>query len=251
MQKINQLVKNNNLGHESVTSTTPTGKIDHNVKILINMVFARFQAIYGNRFDQMFADDEILMRAKREWALSLRDLTEKQILQAIEVSKQQCTWPPSIAEFLQFSKASPQSLGLPSTKQAYHEAVSCRQDPAEFDWQHPIVYWAAHRTGFQTLKIETEKKSFALFEKHYLELVEQVQRGANFDLPQQRFITQQTSNSTLAIEATAKELGLDAKLAWKLLIYMEKPLGSAARQAYRKNAVQKAAELGLTIQLPE
>jgi hypothetical protein len=215
------------------------------------MVFARFQAIYGNRFDQMYNEDAALNRGKREWAQSIGNLTETQILQAIETSKNKCKWPPSIAEFLEFARLDPEQLGLLSERAAFAEACRCRQDPAEFKWSHPLVYWAAHETGFQTLKNAFESKSQPMFIENYRKFIQQWLNGRVFELPTQKFITQTTPQSFIDIQTMGKNLGLSDELSWKLLIYLEKPMGSASRKAFRQNAMKKVVELGLEIELPE
>ncbi len=65
------------------------------------MLFARFMTIYGHKFKSAFDDDKEIIIAKREWALSLAGYEEDVLVLALEQTKRQYSWMPSIAEFLQ------------------------------------------------------------------------------------------------------------------------------------------------------
>ena len=100
----------NRLPQQSWTSATPTGNraegeadtgpLPLETKALVNMLFARFMAIYGHKFKSCFETQDEIRIAKREWALSLRGYGERELVSAIDHCKEQLAWMPTISEFL-------------------------------------------------------------------------------------------------------------------------------------------------------
>ncbi|MFC6669407.1 hypothetical protein [Marinobacterium aestuariivivens] len=102
----------NRLPQQSWTSATPTGDAGQadarqqanalpvETKALVNMLFARFMAIYGHKFKSCFETQDEIRIAKREWALSLRGYGEAELVAAIDHCKEQLAWMPTISEFL-------------------------------------------------------------------------------------------------------------------------------------------------------
>lgn len=68
----------------------------------VNYVFNRFLFIWGIKWANKIADIEDA--ARDEWAEALEGLSDKQIKAGISAARNQCTWPPEIAEFLPLCK---------------------------------------------------------------------------------------------------------------------------------------------------
>ena len=237
---------------KSWISTTPTGNpnqgLDEQTKILVNMVFARLRASYGHRFDSTFGDGESLNIAKREWGFCLKDYSEAQLAKALHAAKLKYAWPPAISEFLQLMQANPEDLGLPSAREAYLEACSCRIDPRRFPWRHAIVYEAARLTEFWRLKTGSEKDSWPLFEKHYQALVQRVLNGEEFTIPDAISLEDNSSVTVaLDIQHLAEQNGIDPSL----LYYMQKPQHSPIRKQLRQRAISKLSQQGIDLVLPD
>ncbi len=141
--------------------------IDQQTKALVNMIFARFMAIYGYKFKSAFETKEEILIAKREWALSLRGTEESQLVPAINYCKENLSWMPTISEFIEIIRSSMSEPGLPGLRDAYWEACMHANDPVEHEWSHPIVYWTGQQTGWFELRSEPETEIFPRFRYHY------------------------------------------------------------------------------------
>ncbi len=98
------------LPQPSWTSKTPTGsdaqdssaqpeRIRMDTKTLVNMIFARFMAIYGHKFKSCFETQDEIRIAKREWALSIAGISESVLVRAVDQCKGSLAWMPTISEF--------------------------------------------------------------------------------------------------------------------------------------------------------
>lgn len=95
----------------SATSTTQTGEYqqergagptqaEQQTRILVNMLFARFKAIYTHKFASAYSTSDEVKLAKREWAIALKGFQEPLLAYAVERTKEVHAWPPTISEFL-------------------------------------------------------------------------------------------------------------------------------------------------------
>ena len=167
-------------GKLSATSGTPTGNggaLDHETKLLVNMIFARFHHIYTHKFESAYGDESTLTLAKREWAYSLAGTPAHLVEYALERCKLEFAWPPTIADFVQLLQPQPEALGLPGIREAYLEACQNSHSPANRHWSHAAVHLAARDVGFFRMRTEAERYSWPPFEKAYQERVNQVARG--------------------------------------------------------------------------
>ena len=73
----------------------------------MNHLFAKMLSIYGTKWANNFPTKEVEMMAKREWYDALEGITPLQLRAAVEKVRQECEWPPSIAEFLKHTKTAP------------------------------------------------------------------------------------------------------------------------------------------------
>lgn len=69
-------------------------------------LFKRMEGIFGQKWADQFRTEQMVELAINEWGLGLYGLTGDQIANGIDRCRKECKWPPSIAEFVQFAKAS-------------------------------------------------------------------------------------------------------------------------------------------------
>ena len=95
----------------SQTFTTQTGspqqdtqreEAQQQTRVLVNMLFARFKAIYTHKFASAYSNPDEVKLAKREWAVVLKGFQEPLLAYAVERTKEVYAWPPTISEFLKF-----------------------------------------------------------------------------------------------------------------------------------------------------
>lgn len=229
-------------------SMTPTGSqspnlespLDEQTKLLVNMVFARFKASYGHRFDSSYGDRSSLDIARREWGYCLRGYSESQLALALHKCKLTYAWPPSIAEFIALLQGSPEENGLPTMEAAYRQACSCRIDPLSFSWSHPIVYHVAHHIGFWRLKQSSETELRPVFERTYKEFVGRFLQGESFIIPQQTRLADKSSATTShQIAELAEQLDMDPSHFYYMTLQERSPV----RARFRKNIVENFPEL--------
>ena len=221
----------------------PSENIDERTAVLVNMVFSRFKAIFGTRFESTFGTKDAIEIAKREWALCLIGVSEGLLAQALHRCKTEFSWPPSIAEFLKLLKPDTVQFGLPDTRAAFLQAVSCRVDPKEFNWSHPAVYYAAKATEFFRLKTASEAEIWPVFEKHYGAICERVIAGEQLDIPSPIALEDKSDvTRAIDIQSLADSLGLDTGF----LYYLSKPKGTTMRKSLRAMAIKQLNEANVS-----
>lgn len=247
----------------SPTSTTQTGNFsqqktpeqdekEQQTRVLVNMLFARFKAIYTHKFASAYTTSDEVKLAKREWAIAIKGLQEPLLAFAVERVKETYAWPPTIAEFLQLIKSAYSVYGLPSPREAYLEACQCRINPLEFRWRHAVVYHAGAKAGWYNLRSQEEVKSWPTFEKAYDELVAQVIQGHNFVIPEVPLIENHTENefAQLMTELLEKTALAESDIA-QLLYYTQKTKGTGIRAKYRQQSQARLASQNIHFTLPE
>jgi hypothetical protein len=226
--------------------------IPNETKTLVNMIFARFMAIYGHKFKSCFETEDELRIAKREWALSLRGYGERELVAAVNRCKETLAWTPTISEFLAILREIGGDFGLPSTRDAYVEACLHAQHPREHQWSHPAVYWAGRNTGWFELRSEDEEQVLPKFSYQYDVLCRRVRQGEELELPVLPAIeNKQDSTTARFMLAFAEQHKLAPEYACDLLYYLTLPRGSKVRQRLRQQAQARADADGLALQLPD
>lgn len=228
---------------KSWISTTQTGEptgLDDTTKRLVNMVFARFKAIYGHRFESTYGDKMSLDIARREWGYCLIGYSEQQLAKALHTCKLTFAWPPAIAEFVALLLPSAAEIGVPTASVAYHEACQCRQDPRTFPWSHAIVYHAARDTGFWRLQHGSEKNIWPTFEHCYKSLMQRLSTGETLSVPDQILLEdKQSVTQAHTIQELADRLDIDAGE----LYFLTLPSGSPIRERLRQKVVNAHPKL--------
>lgn len=242
-------------GTPSETSKTLTGKqaaLDHETKVLINMIFARFHHIYTHRFESAYRDETTLNQAKREWAMSLSGVSANLIEMALERCKREHAWPPTIAEFLKLTQPEPESLGLPTVDKAYFEACRLCHQPTEHLWSHLCVKLAAQDTGYYFLRSEPERITRPAFEKSYRKLIERLAQGETLSVePRPTALPSPDLKLEDALTEKLAALKVEPTTAANIAYYLEKPKGSDVRKRYRERAVALVESLEMKFDLPE
>ncbi|MEO9655600.1 replication protein P [Marinomonas sp.] len=255
----------NRLATPSPTSTTQTGnshyrdepkaeanEAEQKTRVLVNMLFARFKAIYTHKFASAYSNPDEVKLAKREWAIALKGFQEPLLAYAVERTKEEYAWPPTISEFLKLINTAYKAYGLLDPRAAYLEACSCRVDPLTFHWRHPAVFFAASDVGWYKLKSEEERVTWPLFEASYLKIVDRVIAGERLVVPKVVLIeNQQNLSLTDITQAIAEALSLPEEAIAPLLYYTQKTYGTGIRKAYRAKSQEKLTEMGYKGILPE
>lgn len=257
----------NKLAMHSPTSTTQTGndqsdyreesaqektEKDQQTRVLVNMLFARFKAIYTHRFASAYANADEVKLAKREWALAIKGYKEPLLAYAVEKAKEAHAWPPTIAEFLKLINTAYTAFGIPAPRAAYLEACQCRVNPLEFRWSHAAVYHAGAKTGWYNLRSEEEIRTWPAFEKHYHEVVDQIVRGEKLSVPKVALIeNHQADKLTTLIPDLVNETKLPESEIVQLLYYMQKTQGTVIRARYRQVSQDYLNSKNISVTLPK
>ncbi|MFW1677910.1 replication protein P [Pontibacter sp. JAM-7] len=246
----------NGLPKPSWTSETPTGKSEKSasatlsveIKSLVNMIFARFMAIYGHKFKSCFETQDEIRIAKREWAMSLQGYSEAELVAAVDQCKLQYAWMPTIAEFVGVLRDLTGDCGLPPVLQAYQEAGRFADAPSSHRWSHPAVYHAGKLTGWFRLRTEPDIRIMPDFRYQYDRICQRVRAGESLDIPRVEGLPDQQDQSLFSfIQTWGEQHGIAPEIASKWLFYLTKPKGSQVRARYRQQAQKQADQQGITL----
>lgn len=216
------------------------------------MVFTRFMAIYGHKFKSSFETESEMRIAKREWAMSLAEYSENELVAAVTVSKETLAWAPSISEFIVILDNLNGAMGMVDVRPAYREACFHAQQPSKHKWSHPTIYHAGQATGWFELRSQQEKTSFPVFEYHYQIMCRRFRKGDPLDKPSvPAIVNKQDATLSQFIINWADEQQLAPELASSLLYFMTKPKGSKTRENFRIKSLAKIQALDLSVQLPD
>ena len=216
------------------------------------MIFARFMTIYGHKFKSVFENEGEIRIAKREWALSLRDYTEQELVLAVTRCKEDFVWMPTISEFLSVLKKGFEDFGLPSALKAYHEACYHADRPRDHNWSHAAVYVAGRETDWFRLRGEEKSQVYSDFEFNYRKICQRVLAGESLEVPLPKGLPDKSSN-TLAefIQQWGEDNPVTPEQAATLLYYLQKPKDSPVRAHFKQRAEERLVEWGLQLELPD
>lgn len=110
----------------------------------IDRLFARLAAVYGNKFADMWANQDV-GDVKAFWAREMSGYTADEIRTGIESLRvAHATWPPSLYEFMDLCR--PVARNTVEPEAAFHEAVVgtyARREGKFGTWSHVAIYWAS------------------------------------------------------------------------------------------------------------
>ncbi len=208
------------------------------------MLFARFMAIYGHKFKSSFETANELAIAKREWALSIAPYDEDVLAMAMEMAKQNYSWMPSIAEFLQLIEKCQLSFGLPAAEQAYEEACRYADQPSEHAWSHAVVYHAGKQTGWFELRSLATEQSWPRFQQEYKRLCDKVLAGQVLTMPGQLRLPEPNSSELFQlISRWGQTQGITDEEAQSGLYYLHLLKRNPLRAKLQKQCQQKFPHL--------
>lgn len=148
MRKISEYLTNSPDGHAEPMrpeqSTRKPASLDN-----IEALFAKFSAMYGTRFAQMWKGTDLSV-VKTTWADALSGLTVREVRTGLDACKMR-PWPPTLPEFLSLCRPTPD---FEKTFAEAQEQVSKRMS-GEDVWSSKAVYWTAVEFGFFDLRSTT------------------------------------------------------------------------------------------------
>lgn len=246
---------NSNFDKNSATSETSTGSraFDHDVKIMVNMLFARLHHIYTHKFESAYGDEDTMKYAKREWAMVLADFPLRAVELTIDAIRVRYAWPPTIAEFLATLSEVAKPADLPEARDAYQQACFVGNSPLTQYWSHPAVYHAARQTGFFRLRTEPEQQVWPIFQQHYQTLTLRLCKGESLEIPEAPALPPPADTGPpFDLEAFCTHHKVTPTQVGHLFHFLELPYGSQVRATFRARALNGLQALAVpTDDLPE
>lgn len=178
-------------GHEQ-KQQAPSTKDDSTKKVPtvteadIDDLYAHFVAIYGAKFTSAWgAFDE-----QGIWLAELSGFTRQAIARGVRRCRQavreaarigEKAWPPLPLEFAGLCELMPEDAGMPSSDEAWYEAVQHSHAPHHHCWSHEAVRLAAMVTGWREIHEATAASKRERIEKRFIKqyaaLVNRVMNG--------------------------------------------------------------------------
>ena len=146
----------------------------------IDSLFLKLELAYHYQFYKVFGTDEKLKEGKKLWAVSLKNISPEVILEAVENVISSQSYLPTLTDLLKACENVNKNDGFLSPEEAYLEARQSYQPRKEFDWTHPIVYFAGKKTGWNILNEKDSNQNFKAFKKNYIAMKIQAQAGKKF-----------------------------------------------------------------------
>lgn len=178
----------------NVTSLTSTNKP---VPIAwVESLFARMQAMYGNKFLDMWRGTDAEM-VKQMWADEMGKLSAEDLKRGFNalISRD---WPPSLPEYVRMCKPSVD----PTV--AYYEAlngVQARERGEVGSWSHPAIFWASVAVSAYDLKHQSFSQIKARWEKA---LQDEMDKGQWAAVPQPLLALPEPGKSAMSREHANK-----------------------------------------------
>lgn len=162
----------------------------------VESLFARMQAMYGNKFLDMWRDTDLDL-VKQLWADEMGKLSPEELRRGF-AGLMARDWPPSLPEYVKMCKPS-----IDSTV-AYYEAVNgmqAREQGKPGTWSHPAIFWAAVAVSAYDLKHQGYTQIKGRWEKA---LQEQMDKGQWADVPAPMLALPEPGKSAMSKEHAAK-----------------------------------------------
>jgi len=154
---------------------------DEKTAQIINALFEKIIRIKP-AFKQGWPTETEFQMAKREWVNAFRraNITSlERVKRGIErLTDSEKSFIPSPGEFLALCRLEPGDVGAPPIEQAYKEAIkNAYPDGLEKRWSHPCVRHAFQQSGAFEMRTEPKSKTQPLFEKNYLDSLDDYAEG--------------------------------------------------------------------------
>ncbi|GLQ31628.1 replication protein P [Litoribrevibacter albus] len=158
----------------------PARELSPDAVRIVNYLFQRLRSCFP-AWKNSFPDADSWKLAKQAWVdafiehgICTHDQLNHGIRKATEVGSP--FWP-SVGQFVQWCKPTPEDFGLPSVQEAYFEAAKNASRVRSHKFSHPAVRLAGGATGWFELASQPESKIFKRFERNYQVLVNRVMAG--------------------------------------------------------------------------
>lgn len=148
----------------------------------IDLLFLKLELAYHYQFYKVFGTDERLKEGKKQWAVSLQKFPNKSIISAIETVITNQSYLPTLTDLMKSCEDINSENSLPSVEEAFIEARKSYSPRAEYDWSHPIIYFAGKKIGWSNLNEDNLKSTYSSFKKVYGKLAQKFQNGNDFKL---------------------------------------------------------------------
>ena len=148
----------------------------------IDSLFLKLELAYHYQFYKVFGTDDKLKEGKKLWAISLKHIPSEIVLEAIENVISSQSYLPTLTDLLKACNDINRKDGFPSTEEAYLEARRSYQPRKDYNWTHPIVYFAGKKTGWNILDEKDSSQSLQIFRKNYMSIKLQAQNGTEFKI---------------------------------------------------------------------
>lgn len=148
----------------------------------IDLLFLKLELAYHYQFYKVFGTDERLKEGKKQWAVSLQKFPNKSIISAIEAVITNQSYLPTLTDLMKSCEDINSENNLPSVEEAFIEARKSFSPRAEYDWSHPIIYFAGKKIGWSNLNEDNLKSTYSSFKKVYGKLAQKFQNGHDFKL---------------------------------------------------------------------
>lgn len=148
----------------------PKPLIDPASAQVVNSLFTELKAIHP-AWRAAWPSDQMENTAKRSWTKAFTAsgmCSIEQIRYGIDRCRASGSpFMPSVGQFLDWCRPSPENMGLPSVDRAYLQACAASHPAADASALHPAVWHAACEAGLYMLARQPESKSRPVFERAY------------------------------------------------------------------------------------
>jgi hypothetical protein len=154
----------------------------------IDALFLKLELAYHYQFYKVFGTDEKLKEGKKLWAISLKDIAPKVILDAVESVVSSQSYLPTLTDLMKACNEINRMDGFPSVEEAYVEARRSYQPRASYNWSHPIVYFVGKKIGWNIINEKDSKENFNTFKHIFNALKIQAIEGKEFKIKQSKVL---------------------------------------------------------------
>ncbi len=148
----------------------PKPLIDPASAQVVNALFTELKAVHP-AWRSAWPTPEMENTAKRSWTKAFTAAgmcSIEQIRYGIDRCRASGSpFMPSVGQFLDWCRPSPENMGLPSVHRAYLQACAASHPAADTSALHPAVWHAACEAGLYMLARQPESKSRPVFERAY------------------------------------------------------------------------------------
>ena len=148
----------------------------------IDDLFLKLELAYHFQFYKVFGTDEKLKEGKKLWAVSLKNKSPKLILEAVEFVILNQSYLPTLTDLMKACEEINKNDGFPTAQEAFVEARKSYQPRKNFNWSHPIVYFAGKKIGWNFINEKDSKESFEAFKKVFNNLKKDAKNGFKFEI---------------------------------------------------------------------